>query len=51
MKSPGPDDIYSEILKLVGEENIDRLLYHVFNQIYETDNIPDDWLECVLIPF
>ncbi|XP_060533802.1 craniofacial development protein 2-like [Cylas formicarius] len=48
-KSPGPDEILPEILKLISEENID-LLVALYNRIYETGKIPQEWLESIFIP-
>ncbi|XP_060534506.1 uncharacterized protein LOC132706926 [Cylas formicarius] len=41
-KSPGPDEILPEILKLISEENID-LLVALYNRIYETGKILQEW--------
>jgi endonuclease/exonuclease/phosphatase family metal-dependent hydrolase len=43
-KACGPDDIPVEVLKLIDDHNIDYLL-RLFNSIYDTGNIPQDWLK------
>lgn len=48
-KSPGPGDKYPEVLKLIKDKN-QNLLTPVFNLIYETGNIPQDWFESIFIP-
>ena len=48
-KSPGPDNIYPEIIKLISESNLD-LLVKLLNHIYVSANIPNDWLESIFIP-
>lgn len=48
-KSPGSDQIYPEVLKLINEENID-LFVILFNKIYDTGRIPQDWLESIFVP-
>lgn len=48
-KSAGPDEIHIETLKLLDEENLDPLL-KLIQQIYETSNIPKDWLASVFVP-
>lgn len=42
-KAPGPDDVYSESLKCLGDIGV-RLLARLFNVIYDTGRIPYDWL-------
>jgi len=48
-KSPGPDQIHIEIIKLLEEENIDTLV-RLFNKIYSTGVIPQEWLTSEFIP-
>ncbi|XP_030766335.1 uncharacterized protein LOC115890268 [Sitophilus oryzae] len=48
-KSPGPDNIYPEILKLISEENVD-ILTRLFNKIYDRGKVPDDWLHSTFVP-
>ena len=48
-KSPGPDQIHIEIIKLLEEENIDTLV-RLFNKIYSTGVIPREWLTSEFIP-
>lgn len=39
-RSPGSDEIYPEVLKLMNEEKFDLFVY-LFNKIYKTGKIPD----------
>ena len=48
-KAPGPDNIHAEILQLINEENLTRLT-QLYNRIYETGQIPKDWLKSTFIP-
>ena len=48
-KSPGPDEIYPETLKLINEDNID-LFVTLYNRIYESGQIPEEWLESTFVP-
>ncbi|XP_030756384.1 uncharacterized protein LOC115882457 [Sitophilus oryzae] len=48
-KSPGLDNIYPEILKLISEENVD-ILTRLFNKIYDRGNVPDDCLHSTFVP-
>lgn len=47
-KASGPDEIPTEALKLITEENI-GLVVKLFNSIYETGEIPSDWLSSTFI--
>ncbi|KAG8139297.1 hypothetical protein E2320_002060 [Naja naja] len=47
-KATGPDDIPVEILKLL-ENSGKKFLLQLFNQIYETGKIPDDWLKSTFV--
>ncbi|XP_076384113.1 uncharacterized protein LOC143261929 [Megalopta genalis] len=47
-KVSGPDQIPTELLKLLEEENI-TYLTAFFNKIYNEGIIPDDWLESLFI--
>lgn len=47
-KSPGPDNVPIEILKLLEEDQLD-VLTQFFNNIYETGNLPSDWLKSTFI--
>lgn len=47
-KTPGPDEIPVELLKMMNEDNI-HLLIRLFNKIYDTGEIPIDWLESTFI--
>ncbi|XP_060531503.1 uncharacterized protein LOC132705089 [Cylas formicarius] len=46
-KSPRPGEILPEILKLISEEN---LLVALYNCVYETGKIPQEWLESIFVP-
>lgn len=50
-KAAGPDGIQSEFLKLLDEDSI-KFLCKIFNNIYNTGNIPREWLlsEFVMLP-
>lgn len=47
-KAPGPDEVPSELLKLLEDEGVD-LLVDLFNTIYKTGNIPEQWLTSTFI--
>lgn len=44
-KSPGPDNVYAEVLKCI---SVKQLTY-LFNQIYDTGQIPEDWLKSTFV--
>lgn len=50
-KAPGPDSFRSEFLKLMDEEGI-RWLTKMFNRIYDSGEIPQEWLksEFIILP-
>lgn len=48
-KATGPDDIYVESIKLLDDENI-GVLVQLFNDIYESGQIPHDWLGSIFVP-
>lgn len=48
-KATGPDDIPTELLQMIKEENI-GILVKLFNAVYATGDIPEDWLKSVFIP-
>lgn len=47
-KATGPDDIPTEAIKLLEDDNIDTLV-NLFNEIYSTGHIPNDWLYSTFI--
>jgi len=47
-KAPGPDNIHSEVLKLIDENGV-CFLTELFNRIYDTGTIPSDWLHSTFI--
>lgn len=47
-KAPGPDNVNAEILKLLSEDNV-KWLTAVFNNIYDSGNIPREWLKSEFI--
>lgn len=48
-KSPGPNEIYLKIRKLIIKDIID-LLGILCNQFHDTGQIPKEWLESIFIP-
>uniref|UniRef100_A0A8D8Q762 Craniofacial development protein 2 n=1 Tax=Cacopsylla melanoneura TaxID=428564 RepID=A0A8D8Q762_9HEMI len=50
-KVPGPDGIQAEFLKLLDEMSI-KILCNIFNEIYNSGNIPKEWLvsEFIMLP-
>lgn len=48
-KAAGPDNIYPELIKLINGDNL-KLLVNLFNSVYNTGNIPQDWLRSTFIP-
>lgn len=48
-KTPGPDCIHSELLKLINDDNIGYLTT-LFNKIYNTGEFPQEWLKSTFIP-
>lgn len=48
-KTPGPDEIHTDIIKLISEENLD-LMQELFNAIYTTSQFPKEWLQSIFIP-
>lgn len=47
-KAPGSDNVYSEILKLMDSNGID-ILTRLFNSIYTSGMIPEDWLKSTFV--
>ena len=45
----GPDDIPSEVWKVVGVKAIDWLV-RVFNKLLEGDSMPDEWRQSYVTP-
>lgn len=48
-KAPGPDDIHIEIIKLLNDDSIDVLI-KLFNDIYESGQMPQDWFHSIFVP-
>lgn len=50
-KIPRTDEIYSEVLKLLNDHNL-NILTTVLNNIYDSGNISNEWLEsnCITLP-
>ena len=48
-KACGPDEIPAELVKLIDSKNI-NIIVTLFNQIYDTGRIPEDWLNSTFIP-
>lgn len=49
LKSPGADNITTEIIKAMGESGV-HILHKICNGIWSTGQWPDDWVESVFIP-
>ncbi|XP_013140606.1 PREDICTED: uncharacterized protein LOC106104958 [Papilio polytes] len=47
-KSPGPDNINIEVLKLIEEDNIE-VLVNFMNSIYDSGELPHDWLKSTFV--
>ncbi|CAG9795225.1 unnamed protein product [Diatraea saccharalis] len=47
-KSPGPDHIQCEILKLLTYDDLDPLT-RLFNRVYDTGILPEQWLESTFV--
>lgn len=48
-KAPGPDQIHGEVLKLLDREQM-KLLTNLFNKVYTSGQLPNDWLLSTFIP-
>ena len=48
-KAPGEDNIYTEMLKLLDDENL-RVLTAFLNKIYSSGTLPRNWLQSTFIP-
>ncbi|XP_065368794.1 uncharacterized protein LOC135961229 [Calliphora vicina] len=49
-KASGPDEIPSEVLKLIDGDNT-QLFVTLFNYIYDTGLFPQEWLKSTLLPY
>ena len=49
-KSPGPDQIVNELITNGGEAII-QSIFELFEQVYETEDIPDQWGEAIITNF
>lgn len=49
-KAVGLDDVSIEMLEALGDEGLE-LLYKIFNHIYDTGELPDDFLQSIFIAF
>lgn len=47
-QAAGPDEIYANVLKLIDEQHLD-LITALFNSIYVTGRLPQEWLESTFI--
>lgn len=47
-KTPGPDEVPAELMKLLDDESV-GIITSLFNKIYSTGEIPDDWLESLFV--
>ena len=48
-KAVGPDDIPIEAWKVLGDRGV-NLLTKLFNQILETEEMPEEWRKSILVP-
>lgn len=48
-KAVEPDKVHAEVLKTLEEDGLDALTA-LFNKIYRTGVLPDDWLKSTFIP-
>jgi len=48
-KASGPDNIPAELLKMGGEE-LPKVMHEIVERIWNTEKIPEEWLEGALIP-
>ena len=48
-KAVGPDNIPAEAWKYLGQTGVEKLR-HLFNEILETEKIPDEWRWSTLVP-
>lgn len=48
-KAVGPDDIPVEVWKCLGEVSVE-FLTRLFNQILESERMPEEWRKSVLVP-
>lgn len=48
-KTAGPDQIHGEVLKLLDREQM-KLLTYLFNKVYTSGQLPNDWLLSTFIP-
>ena len=48
-KASGPDNIPVELLKMGGEE-LSKVIYELVNRIWNTETLPDEWLEGAILP-
>lgn len=47
-KTPGPDNLPTDLLKLVEEDYIDKLT-DLFKKIYKTGILPNEWLKSTFV--
>lgn len=47
-KAPGPDNLPADVLKLIEEQHLDAVT-SLFNRIYETGIIPEEWLRSTFV--
>lgn len=50
-KAPGPDNIFAECLKILAENDSDglQMLTDLFNRIYKSGKIPNEWLKSIFV--
>ena len=48
-KAPGPDGIYSEVIKILKNEESLNVIVKLFNMVYRSGVIPSDWLQSTFV--
>lgn len=49
-KAAGPDEVHGELLKTLHDDDHLTVLTSLFNKIYRTGQLPQDWLQSTFIP-
>uniref|UniRef100_A0A8D8TK36 Craniofacial development protein 2 n=1 Tax=Cacopsylla melanoneura TaxID=428564 RepID=A0A8D8TK36_9HEMI len=47
-KAPGPDELSGDVFQLIDDKHLNKLA-HLFNLVYSSGTIPDDWLKSTFI--
>lgn len=48
-KAAGPDEVYADLLKLIEQHHLD-IITELFNYIYDSGTIPEEWLISTFVP-